>query len=79
MGPMVPGVIVVVGKLLPRQMHVFVIGFSTAFGGCGAAALPFAVGSLAESKGVQVLQPIVLGFLGTLMILWLALPRLNGK
>jgi fucose permease len=80
-GPLFPAAIVQATKLLPRHLHVFVIGFSAAFGGGGASAFPFAVGAIAQSssKGVEVLQPIVLALLTALLILWLCLPRVPKK
>lgn len=79
LGPLFPAIIVVATRLLPRHLHVSTIGFVAAFGGSGAAVLPFAVGAIAQAKGVQVLQPIVLGFLAVLLALWLCLPRLGKK
>lgn len=40
----------------------------------GAAVLPFAVGAIAQAKGVQVLQPIVLALLALILIFWCVLP-----
>ncbi|KAL1842601.1 hypothetical protein VTJ49DRAFT_4781 [Mycothermus thermophilus] len=74
MGPLFPAAIVVATKLLPRDYHVSAIGFAAAFGGGGAAVLPFAVGAIAEKKGVEVLQPIVLALLIFLTLIWLMLP-----
>ncbi|CAI4218442.1 unnamed protein product [Parascedosporium putredinis] len=79
LGPLFPGVVLVASAILPRHLHVVVIGFAAAFGGCGAAVLPFAVGAIAQVKGVQVLQPIILALLTVLLILWLCLPRINKK
>jgi len=78
-GPFFPGIVLVASSLLPRHLHVVVIGFAAAFGGCGAAVLPFGVGALAQVKGVQVLQPIILALLGILLALWLCLPRISKK
>jgi fucose permease len=75
LGPMFPCVILAVTELLPQHLHVSTIGFAAAFGGSGAAVLPFAIGAIAQSQGVQVLQPIILSILGALLILWLALPK----
>jgi fucose permease len=58
---------------LVPQFHVSAVAI--AFGGSGAAVLPFAIGAIAQSQGVQVLQPIILSILGALLILWLALPK----
>ncbi|KAF2869795.1 major facilitator superfamily domain-containing protein [Massariosphaeria phaeospora] len=78
-GPLFPAAIVAATKLLPRHLHVSAIGFAAAFGGSGAAILPFAVGAIAQAKGVQVLQPIILAFLGVILGLWFCLPRIHRK
>lgn len=74
LGPMFPAAVVVATKLLPLRIHVSAIGFSAAFGGGGAAVLPFAVGAIAQAKGVRVLQPIILAFLVVLLALWCMIP-----
>lgn len=79
LGPLFPAAIVITTKLLPKHLHVGAIGFAAAFGGSGAAIFPFAVGAIAQSRGVSVLQPIVLALLATCLVLWLALPRTNKK
>ena len=43
------------------------IGFAAAFGGSGGAIFPFVIGVLAQAKGVQVLQPIILALL---VVIW---------
>ncbi|KAI6084035.1 MFS general substrate transporter [Hypoxylon rubiginosum] len=78
-GPLFPAAIVAVSKLLPRHLHVGAIGFAAAFGSSGAAVLPFLVGLIAQAKGVQVLQPIILALLGVILIFWSGLPRIGKK
>lgn len=75
LGPLFPAAIVVATKLLPQRLHVSAIGFAAAFGGGGAAVLPFAVGAIAQAKGVQVLQPIVLAILAAILALWCMLRK----
>lgn len=41
-----------------------------------ASRLPFAIGAIAQAKGVQTLQPIVLALLILLLVIWLTLPRI---
>ncbi|KAJ5081278.1 Major facilitator superfamily domain general substrate transporter [Penicillium alfredii] len=77
LGPLFPGVVVMVTKLLPRHLHVSSIGFAAAFGGSGAAILPFAVGALAQAKGVKVLQPFIIALSGAILLAWLGLPRVS--
>jgi len=74
LGPLFPAAIVAATKLLPNDYHVSAIGFAAAFGGGGAAVFPFAVGAIAQSKGVEVLQPVVLTILGFILLMWLGLP-----
>ncbi|ORY64261.1 major facilitator superfamily domain-containing protein [Pseudomassariella vexata] len=73
-GPFFPAAIVAATKLLPSDYHVSAIGFAAAFGGGGAAVFPFAVGAIAETKGVEVLQPIVLAIFLFISLMWFALP-----
>ncbi|KAJ5577469.1 Major facilitator superfamily domain general substrate transporter [Penicillium hispanicum] len=77
LGPLFPGAVVMVTKLLPRHLHVSSIGFVAAFGGSGAAILPFAVGALAQAKGVSVLQPFIIALSGAIFLAWLGLPRVS--
>ncbi|KAI4745815.1 MFS general substrate transporter [Aureobasidium sp. EXF-12298] len=79
LGPMFPAIIVVTTKLLPKHLHVPAVGFAAAFGGSGGALFPFAIGALAQAKGVQVLQPIILALFGMQLVLWLCLPRIGRK
>lgn len=74
LGPLFPAAIVAATKLLPSDYHVSAIGFAAAFGGGGAALFPFAVGAIAQSKGVEVLQPICLAILIFILLMWWFLP-----
>jgi fucose permease len=79
LGPLFPATIVAVTKVLPPYLYVSAIGFAAAFGGAGGAVLPFAIGSLAQAKGVSVLQPIIMAVLAVLLSLWFFFPKLNKK
>ena len=74
-GPMFPTAVVLITKVLPRRLHVGTIGFATAFGGSGGAILPFVVGAIAQAKGVETIQPIILATFVVLAVLWGALPH----
>ncbi|GME51337.1 hypothetical protein GTA08_BOTSDO05339 [Neofusicoccum parvum] len=79
LGPMFPGAVVAATKLLPRHLHVSAIGFAAAFGGGGAAVFPFAVGAIAQARGVQVLQPFVLALIVGCWLCWMGLPKMGKK
>lgn len=74
LGPLFPAAIVTATKLFPPEYHVSAIGFAGAFGGGGAAIIPFGVGAIAQSKGVAVLQPIVVALLIFDLMAWLIMP-----
>ncbi|MCJ1256901.1 hypothetical protein MMC24_004726 [Lignoscripta atroalba] len=77
LGPLFPAAVVAAAKILPQHLHVAAIGFAAAFGACGACILPFAVGAIAQAKGVQVLMPIVLAMLVADGAVWALLPGLK--
>lgn len=79
LAPLFPAAVMAATKLLPRHMHVTVIGFTSALGASGATIFPFAVGVIAEVRGVQVLQPIILALLVVALVVWLCLPNLPGN
>lgn len=74
LGPLFPAAIVAATKLLPSDYHVSAIGFAAAFGGGGAAVFPFAVGAIAQKKGVAVLQPVCVAIFAFILCLWFLLP-----
>ena len=75
-GPLFPSAVIMATKLLPQELHVAAIGFAAALAGGGAAVLPFAVGAIANVRGVQTLQPVILALLAVLLGIWLLLPRI---
>ncbi|KAF2024106.1 MFS general substrate transporter [Setomelanomma holmii] len=79
LGPLFPAIVVASTKVLPAYLHVSAIGDAAAFGGGGGAALSFAIGSLAQAKGVGILQPVILVVLVVLLLLWLCFPKLDKK
>lgn len=76
LGPLFPASVVAATKILPPHLHVASIGFSAAFGMTGAAILPFAVGAIAQVRGVSVLMPIVLSMLIVDACIWSTLPSI---
>jgi fucose permease len=78
-GPIFPTAVVLMTTVLPRSLHISAIGFATAIGGSGSAALPFAVGAIAQAKGVKTLQPIILACCVVMLIVWLFLQRHRPK
>lgn len=80
LGPLFPAAVVATTKLLPVHLHVATIGFAAAFGGCGACALPFAIGAIAQATGLWALQPIILALLLIAVFLWgFGMPSISDK
>ncbi|KAJ0382709.1 hypothetical protein COL922a_011991 [Colletotrichum nupharicola] len=79
LGPMFPGAVMMTAKLLPKHIHVSAIGFAMAIGGTGGTVFPFIIGAIATSKGVAVLQPIILALIAVVAIVWLCFPRIKKR
>ncbi|TQN68589.1 Bypass of stop codon protein 6 [Colletotrichum shisoi] len=79
LGPLFPGAVMMTAKLLPKHIHVSAIGFAMAIGGTGGTVFPFIIGAIATSRGVSVLQPIVLSLIAVVVIVWLCFPRIQKK
>jgi fucose permease len=75
LGPLFPSGIVIVGKLLPKHLHVSAIAIAAAIGQIGGAFSPFAVGALTQHWGVQIFQLIIFGLLILVLLCWLSFPR----
>lgn len=50
-----------------------------AIGGTGGTVFPFVIGAVAGSKGVGVLQPIILALVVVVAGVWLSFPRIQKK
>jgi fucose permease len=79
LAPLFPAAVTAAMKILPKHLHVAAIGFAAAFGSAGACILPFAVGAIAQKRGVEVLQPIVLAMLVVALAIWMAIGVDLGK
>lgn len=53
------------------------LGFASTIGQAGSAAFPFLTGAIASKVGVIVLQPIMIGLLAGMFILWGLVPRVR--
>lgn len=79
-GPIFPTTIVASLKILPHKYHAAGLGFICAFGGGGAAALPFLIGIIAESStlGLTLLPCIVMSIFAFLCLMWLGMMKRYG-
>ncbi|KAA1477464.1 MFS general substrate transporter [Dentipellis sp. KUC8613] len=62
LGPIYPIAMSETGRILPNSLLTESIGWITAFGWTGAAAVPFLAGLLAQEKGIWSLQPLCVIF-----------------
>ncbi|KAG9044146.1 hypothetical protein FS837_008722 [Tulasnella sp. UAMH 9824] len=71
LGPMYPIVMNIAAEVLPKWILAGSIGYVASSGQVGSALFPFLTGLLATKRGVQVLQPLVIGLFGLMAVLWL--------
>jgi len=74
LGPIYPIIMNVGSRILPRSLLAGSIGWIASFGQVGSALFPFITGALSQHFGVQVLEPILVGMLALLIILWSMVP-----
>ncbi|QRW20642.1 major facilitator superfamily transporter [Rhizoctonia solani] len=78
--PMYPIAMNVTNTIVPKRIITESIGWIASFGQAGSAVFPFMTGALAEKHSVKVMQPLVVGMTGVLIVLWTLIPRpTNGK
>jgi uncharacterized membrane protein YeaQ/YmgE (transglycosylase-associated protein family) len=44
-------------------------------GQVGSAIMPFITGSIANTRGVWILQPLMIAFMGASLVIWAFVPR----
>ncbi|KAG1840112.1 MFS general substrate transporter [Suillus tomentosus] len=70
LGPLYPIMVNHAGRILPRRILTGSIGWIAGVGQAGSAMVPFMVGAIAQTAGMKVLQPVVIGILGIMTGLW---------
>ncbi|CAE6433639.1 hypothetical protein ACGC1H_001494 [Rhizoctonia solani] len=74
LGPMYPIAMNATSSIVPRRILAGSIGWVASFGQAGSAAFPFMTGALAQKYGVKVLQPLLIGTLSALIVVWAMVP-----
>lgn len=71
-GPIFPTTIVAAINILPVRFHTAGVGFICAFGGGGGAAVPFLIGTIAESSasGMRIFPLVICILYGLLLVGW---------
>lgn len=75
LGPMYPIAVSQAGRVLPPWLVTQAIGVISSISIGGVACVPFVMGSLFESLGLWILQPVMVGLMGTLVVLWALVPK----
>ncbi|KAF2103643.1 putative MFS efflux transporter [Rhizodiscina lignyota] len=78
-GPVYPVANGVFSKLLPRELQISSLGFTSSMGSSGGAVFPFFTGALAQRLGTVVLNPICIGLYVVMEIAWMCLPRVQKR
>jgi len=79
LGPMFPIIINETKALLPSWLLGGSIGWITAIGMAGSAALPFFTGLLASKVGIKALQPLVVSMMSVMVGVWALVPKARTR
>jgi fucose permease len=74
-GPLFPTMVAVSVTKLPKWLHVSGLGFAAAFGGGGAAVIPFVAGALSDTFGPWAIAPLIVGAFSGNLLLWLVIMK----
>lgn len=75
MGPLFPSGVVVLTRLLPKELHVAAVSFVSSLGQVGGASLPFAIGAVVQSLGIGVFRYAILLQTTLALAVWVAFAR----
>ncbi|KAL5634686.1 hypothetical protein ACGC1H_002658 [Rhizoctonia solani] len=79
LGPFYPILMSQSGGFVPAWLLTGAISWIASSGMSGSAIFPFITGVMAQKHGVQVLQPLIVALLGTMVIIWALIPRVGKK
>ncbi|KAG2124449.1 MFS general substrate transporter [Suillus clintonianus] len=75
LGPMYPIAMNHAGRVLPRWLLTGAIGWVAGVGQAGSALVPFMTGAIAQNSGIKTLQPVLVGILCLMTVLWALVSR----
>lgn len=75
MGPLFPSGIVLLARLLPKDLHVAAVSFVSSVGQLGGAFLPFVVGAMIQTLGIRVFQYVLVVQTVVTFLIWLGFSR----
>jgi fucose permease len=78
LGPLFPSGVVVLTRLLPRELHIAAVSFVASLGQIGGALLPFAIGAVVQSLGIGVFRYAILLQTTLALGVWIAFARLRA-
>jgi fucose permease len=70
MGPLFPSGIVLLNRLLPKDLHVGAVSFVASVGQIGAAIFPFGIGALVDMTGIGLFQYAIVALTTVTLVLW---------
>ncbi|KAF8841279.1 MFS general substrate transporter [Paxillus ammoniavirescens] len=79
MGPMYPIAMNHCGRVLPRWLLTGSIGWIAGSGQAGSALVPFMAGAIASKAGIKALQPVLVGVLSLMTLLWALVPKSSRR
>jgi fucose permease len=79
MGPLFPSGVVVLTRLLPKELHIAAVSFVSSLGQVGGAFLPFAIGAVVQNLGIGVFRYAILVQTILALTVWVAFARLRAR
>lgn len=78
-GPLFPSGVVVLTRLLPKELHIAAVSFVASLGQVGGAFLPFAIGAVVQGLGIGVFRYAILVQTILALAVWVAFASVRTK
>ncbi|KAF2260288.1 MFS transporter-like protein [Lojkania enalia] len=77
MGPMFPSGVVVLTRLIPKELHIPAVSFVASVGQVGAALLPFGIGAVIQGLGISIFRYAIIVLSTIALLVWIAFSYLR--
>ncbi|KAA1472111.1 MFS general substrate transporter [Dentipellis sp. KUC8613] len=79
LGPLYPVAMNMARRILPSSLLTGCIGWIAGFGQTGSAILPFLTGVIASRAGIRSLQPLLVGMMALMVVIWAFVPKSRSR
>ncbi|KAJ7121138.1 MFS general substrate transporter [Mycena epipterygia] len=78
-GPIYPLALNRATHIFPKHLLTATMSWMAAMSTVGGALVPFVVGAISSKAGIKSLEPVILGMMVTMLLVWMLVPKHSGR